>query len=98
VTYQAKVDVGASELAQPLENIATIDSDQTEPDDDVSDVFVPVIPQAETAPPTDVLADPEGPSAPGSSLLLVLAVLGGLVLAIGFVTPVPQAIRRRNGR
>ena len=61
-----------------------------------SDVFVPVIPLVETAPPTDVLATPEGPSAPGSSLLLILAVLGGIVLVIGFVTPVPAVVRRRN--
>jgi hypothetical protein len=96
--YQAKVDVGASKLAQPLTNVATIDSDQTEPDSDTSDVFVPVIPLVETAPPTDVLVTPEGPSAPGSSLLLILAVLGGIVLVIGFVTPVPAVVRRRNRR
>jgi uncharacterized repeat protein (TIGR01451 family) len=98
VTYQATVDEGAAELPQPLENVATIVSDQTPPDDDTSDVFVPTVPEAETAPPTDVLAAPEGPSAPGSSLLLVLAVLGGIVLAIGFVTPVPAVVRRRNRR
>ena len=44
LTYQATIDVGASELEQPLENVATIDSDQTGPDSDVSDVFVPTIP------------------------------------------------------
>jgi uncharacterized repeat protein (TIGR01451 family) len=98
LTYQVTIDVGASELEQPLRNIATIVSDQTEPDDDVSDVYVPVIPLEETAPPTDVLAEPVGPSAPGSSLLLILAVLGGLVLAIGFVTPVPETVRRRYRR
>ena len=27
VTYQAKVDIGAAKLAQPLTNVATIDSD-----------------------------------------------------------------------
>ena len=101
VTYQATVDVGASELSQPLTNIATIDSAQTEPDSDTSDVFVPVIPLGETdvpsAPPTD-LQVPGGESAPGSSLVLLLAVLGLLVLGIGFVTPVPAVIRRRNRR
>ena len=56
VTYQALVLKGASELAQPLHNVATIDSDETQPDDATSDVFVPVVPLAETAPPTDVIA------------------------------------------
>ena len=50
VTYKALVIKGASELAQPLNNVATIDSDETQPDDASSDVFVPVIPLAETAP------------------------------------------------
>jgi uncharacterized repeat protein (TIGR01451 family) len=98
LSYKATVDEGAAELPQPLTNVATIRSDQTPPDDDTSDVFVPTVPEAETAPPTDVLASPEGPSAPGSSLLLVLAVLGGIVLTIGFVTPVPAVVRRRNRR
>ena len=98
LTYQVKVAKGAGNLAQPLENVATIDSDQTTPDKDTSDVFVPVPPLAETAPPTDVLASPQGQSAPGSSLLLTLMVLGGVVLVIGFVTPVPAAIRRRKDR
>jgi fimbrial isopeptide formation D2 family protein len=98
LTYKVKIDIGASKLAQPLENTATIDSEETEPDSDTSVVFVPVVPLVETAPPTDVLATPEGPSAPGSSLLLILAVLGGIVLVIGFVTPVPAVVRRRNRR
>ena len=29
---------------------------------------------------------------------LILAVLGGLILVIGFVTPVPEVVRRRNRR
>ena len=41
VTYQATVDEGAAELEQPLENVATSDSDDTEPDSDTSVVFVP---------------------------------------------------------
>jgi uncharacterized repeat protein (TIGR01451 family) len=102
VTYQAKVDVGASELAQPLENVATIDSDQTESDEDTSEVFVPVIPEAETsvptAPRTDVLEASTGTSAPGSGLMLVLLALMGLVLGVSFVTPVPERVRRRNRR
>ena len=98
VTYKALVHKGASELAQPLHNVATIDSDETQPDDASSDVFVPVVPLAETAPPTDVIASHDGTSAPGFSLMLILAVLGGLILVIGFVTPVPEVVRRRNRR
>jgi hypothetical protein len=98
LSYEATVDKGASELPQPLENVATIKSDQTPPDSDTSDVFVPTIPKEETAPPTDVLAAPQGQSAPGSSLLLTLAVLGGIVLVIGLVTPVPAVVRRRKDR
>jgi len=98
LTYMAKVDVGASKLQQPLENVATIDSDQTEPDSDTSDVFVPVIPLIETAPPSDILVTPDGTTTPGSSLTLFLAVLGMLVLGIGLITPVPAVVRRRNQR
>jgi uncharacterized repeat protein (TIGR01451 family)/fimbrial isopeptide formation D2 family protein len=100
VTYKAKVDIGAAELEQPLTNVATISSDQTEPSSDTSDVFVPVPPLAEThvptAPPTDTIEPTEGQS--GSSLPLVLAVLGVILLAVAFVTPVPATVRRRNRR
>jgi fimbrial isopeptide formation D2 family protein len=94
VTYKAKVDVGAAKLTQPLINVATIDSAQTEPDSDTSQVFVPAPPKVETGPPTDI----EGtvPGAPGSSLPLILAILGVILLTVAFVTPVPAAARRRN--
>jgi uncharacterized repeat protein (TIGR01451 family) len=101
LTYQAKVAVGANLLAQPLENLATIKSDQTAADHDTSDVFVPAPPLGETfkptPPPTDALG-PTEPSNPGTSLMLLLAVLGVLIVGIGFVTPVPAAVRRRNRR
>jgi uncharacterized repeat protein (TIGR01451 family) len=97
VTYQAKVDTGASLLSQPLTNTATIDSEETSPDSDTSDIFVPTIPLTETAPPTDVLT-PTEPGTTGSSLLVMLAILGVLVVGIGFVTPVPAAVKRRNRR
>jgi uncharacterized repeat protein (TIGR01451 family) len=98
LTYKAKVDKGAGALQQPLENLATIDSNETAPDSATSNVFVPAIPKGETAPPTDISTAHEGQSAPGSSLLLILLALGGIVLAVGFVTPVPAAIRRRKDR
>ncbi len=100
VTYQAKVDVGAAARPQPLVNVATISSDQTPPDDDKSEVFVPVIPKGETniptPPPTDLA--PSQPSNPGPGMGLLLAVLGLLVVGVGFVTPAPAVIRRRNRR
>jgi uncharacterized repeat protein (TIGR01451 family) len=101
LTYKVTIDAGADILSQPLTNHATIDSDQTSPDTASSDVFVPAPPAAETSkptpPPTDALAA-TGPSNPGGSLALILAALAVLVLGIGFVTPVPAAVRRRNRR
>ena len=52
VTYKALVLKDAAKLAQPLTNTATIDSDQTVPDSDTSDVFVPTVPGGETHKPT----------------------------------------------
>ena len=101
VTYSALVLTGANELPQPLANVATIHSDQTEPDDGVSDVFVPVIPAGETdkptAPPTDVLGTAT-PTQSGNTLLLVLIGLGALIVGVGIGTPVPARNRRRDRR
>ena len=78
VTYKAPVHKGATELSQPLDNVATIDSDQTLPDD-ASDGRVrpgrsraprPLRPPTPSAPRRD-------PGEPGFSLMLILAVLGG---------------------
>ena len=60
VTYQALFQKEPTSCPQPLRNVATIDSDETQPDDAFSDVFVPVVPLAETAPPTDVIASHDG--------------------------------------
>ena len=86
VTYQATIDEGAAELDQPLVNVAAIDSDQTEPDEDDSPVFVPTVPAGATAtpritlPPTDTLAsDTPAPSNPGFTLMLVLLALAALI-------------------
>lgn len=104
LSYQATVDVGAAELAQPLINVALIDSAQTEPDEDDSDVFVPTEPEAATGtprvtlPPTDVIGGSDTVGNAGFSLMLILLALGGLVLAIGFVTPVPASVRERDRR
>ncbi len=101
VTYKATVDKGAAALDQPLTNVATIDSAETAPSSDTSDVFVPVPPLAEThvptAPPTDTL-EPTEVGQSGTSLPLILAILGVILLAVVFVTPVPAPVRRRNRR
>ena len=104
VSYQAVVDEGASELAQPLVNVAVIDSEETEPDDDDSEVFVPTVPLEATGtpkitlPPTDTLATPQGTSNPGFSLMLILLALAAVVVVVGFVTPVPASVRERSRR
>jgi len=101
VTYEATVDEGAAELAQPLTNTACISSDQTDEDCAESDVFVgtPVLaetapPGGKTAPPTDVAGVVDS-SASGGSMLLVLLALAGIGLALVFVAPTPAAIRKR---
>jgi hypothetical protein len=103
LTYQATIDEGAAELDQPLVNVATIDSAETEPDDDDSPVFVPTIPAAATAtpritlPPTDTFtSDTPAPSNPGFALMLALLAIAAVVLVIGFVTPVPASVRERR--
>ncbi len=100
VSYQATIDDGAAELSQPLINVATIDSDQTDPDEDDSPVFVPTEPAAltnpPTLPPTDALVDPQQGANPGFTMMLVLLALAAIVLVIGFVTPVPASMRARQ--
>ena len=104
VEYQATVDVGASELAQPLVNVAVIESDQTPPDDDDSPVFVPTVPAGATAtpqitlPPTDGTLGQQTPSNPGFTLMLILLALAAVVLVVGFITPVPASVRARERR
>jgi len=96
LTYDVTIDVGAADLQQPLINIATITSDQTPEDDDDSPVFVPPVPLELTPPPTDALAPSTTASNPGFALMLILFAIAGFVLAIGFVTPVPERARRRD--
>jgi fimbrial isopeptide formation D2 family protein len=96
LTYDATIDVGAADLDQPLINVATIRSDQTPPDDDDSPVFVPPVPQELTPPPTDTLAPSTTASNPGFALMLLLLAIAGLALAVGFITPVPEHVRRRD--
>jgi hypothetical protein len=100
VSYSAVVLTDAAKLFQPLTNTATIRSEQTTLNSDVSDVYVPTVPgesHQPTPPPTDALA-PTTPSGPGSSLALILAALGILILGLSLVTPVPAVVRRRSRR
>ncbi len=107
VTYQAIVADDASELAQPLLNLATIDSDQTEPDSDTSEVFVPADPLAATPtptvkptlPPTDTAPGAAAPAPSSSSFLLVMSVLGVLGLAVLALLPASRVLvtPRRDG-
>ncbi|HLA15541.1 MAG TPA: hypothetical protein VJZ72_01460 [Candidatus Limnocylindrales bacterium] len=96
LTYDATADEGSAELAQPLHNVAAISSDQTEPDEGESDVFVNPPPLALTPPPTDAF-DREV-SAGGPNLPLMLLILGALMLIASFMTPAPARIGGRRRR
>jgi hypothetical protein len=77
--------------------VATIVTDQQPPDDDDSPVFVRAAParlsrlrrrtRSRRLPPA---------SNPGFALMLILLSVAAFALAIGFVTPVPEHVRRRD--
>jgi fimbrial isopeptide formation D2 family protein len=99
VSYDAKVDVGAAALVQPLKNVASIVSEDTDKDTDDSVVYISAAPLAETSVPTAPLSDTlasGGRSEPGTSLTLILLTLAALALTIALVTP--PLIRKRTGR
>jgi uncharacterized repeat protein (TIGR01451 family) len=98
VTYNVKVLATAPDFAQPLVNLATIDSDQTEPDSDTAAVAVLAPPEALTPPPTDTFTPQTGTSNPGFALMLILLGVAAVTLSIGFVTPVPARMSRRDRR
>jgi uncharacterized repeat protein (TIGR01451 family) len=96
VTYDVTVLAAAAEGALPLINVATIDSDETGPDSDTASVAVLAPPLELTPPPTSTLAPEVAPSNPGFALMLILLGIAGLALGIGFVTPAPGQVRRRD--
>lgn len=96
LTYQVKVLTTAPDFQQPLVNLATIDSAETGPDSDTASVSVLAPPLELTPPPTDTFTPETAPSNPGFTLMLVLLGMAGLALGIGFVTPAPVRVRRRN--
>jgi hypothetical protein len=98
VTYDVKVADNAPEFSQPLVNLATIDSDETAPATDTASVAVLAPPEQATATPpaTSTLTPEAAPSNPGLALMLVLLAIAGLTLGIGFITPAPERVRRRD--
>jgi uncharacterized repeat protein (TIGR01451 family) len=103
LTYKATVADGAADLAQPLVNVATIDSAETEPVSDDSEVYVgevqgivPTPTPSITPPPTDTTVSGPATGGIGFSLMLVLLGLAGLTLGLGILTPVPERARRRE--
>ena len=98
VTYDVTVLATAPDFAQPLVNVATIDSDQTPPDSDTQPVAVLAPPLELTPPPTSTLTPQSGTSNPGFALMLILLGVAGLTLGIGFITPAPARVRRRDRR
>jgi uncharacterized repeat protein (TIGR01451 family) len=96
LTYQVKVLTTAPDFAQPLVNLATIDSDQTQPDTATAAVAVLAPPEELTPPPTDTFTPQTGTSNPGFALMLILLGVAGLTLGIGFITPAPARVRRRD--
>ena len=98
VTYDVKVADNAPEFSQPLVNLATIDSAETAPATDTASVAVLAPPEQATATPpaTSTLTPEVAPSNPGLALMLVLLAIAGLTLGIGFITPAPERVRRRD--
>jgi uncharacterized repeat protein (TIGR01451 family) len=102
VSYNVTVLAAAPDQPQPLTNTATIDSDQTAPNSATAQVAALAPPLAATGtpgitpPPTDTFTPETGSSNPGFTLMLILLGLAGLAASIGFITPVPAQVRRRD--
>jgi hypothetical protein len=102
LSFQVIVLDSAPDQAQPIVNVATIDSDDTDEDSDDAEVLVQEVSLVTgtppvTAPPTSSLdTDQQAPSSPGFSLMLILLALAAFVLSLGYVTPVPERARRRT--
>ena len=101
LTFQVKVLEAAAEIGI-VDNVATIQSDQTPPDE--GEVPVGVLPPPEaltpppaiTPPPTDSLSSQTATGNPGFALMLILLVVGGLALTIGVLTPAPDHLRNQR--
>jgi uncharacterized repeat protein (TIGR01451 family) len=95
VTFKVKVLKAAAENGI-IDNVAVIDSAETEPDSGEVPVGVLPPPEALTPPPTSTVTPQTATSNPGFTLMLVLLGMAGVTLGIGFVTPAPARVRRRN--
>ena len=86
-------------MPQPRVNTASIDSEETEKVSDTSEihVFAPVAGETfiPTGPPTDAI-DTGDSSASGSSMLLVVLMMVGLVGAVMAFAPAPGSFRKRK--
>ncbi len=107
MTYQATVQDGSFDLPQPLENVATISSEQTDPVSDTADVLVQAVEAATatptvtagptvTLPPTDTISGDQAPSNPGFGLMLTLLALAGIGLVAGYFTSTSSRLRRER--
>jgi fimbrial isopeptide formation D2 family protein/uncharacterized repeat protein (TIGR01451 family) len=99
VTYQVKVLEAAVDEAQPIVNVATIDSAETPPDDD--DATVGVNPPPSVASPTPTLPATDttgtgGGTSGGSGLALILLLAVGILGGIGILAPAPARRRMRD--
>lgn len=104
VTYQVKVATGSFDLPQPLTNVATIVSEETDPDTDRENVLVQTV-QAETDVPTVTLPPTDGidsgvqaPSNAGFALMLTLLVVAGIAIFAGYIAPSSARSRRAKAR
>ncbi|TAK02023.1 MAG: hypothetical protein EPO36_03545 [Chloroflexota bacterium] len=102
LSFKVTVLDTAPDQAQPIVNVAAIDSDETDRDDDDAKVLVQEV-LAETAPPTLPPTDgidngDPAPSNPGFGLMLALLALAGVCLVAGYLTPTPSRTRRQEVR
>ena len=98
VTFKVRVLAGAADVAQPIVNTATIDSDETQPDSDTAAIAVLPAPEALTPPPTNTLSATPVASNPGFALMLILLGVAGVIAIVGLVTPAPGTRRRSRRR
>jgi uncharacterized repeat protein (TIGR01451 family) len=95
LTFKVKVLTAAAEIGI-IDNVATIDSSETLPDTGEVPVGVLPPPLGLTPPPTDTFTPQTATSNPGFALMLILLGVAGLTLGIGFITPAPARVRRRD--
>jgi uncharacterized repeat protein (TIGR01451 family) len=103
LSFKVTVLATAPDQVQPIDNVATIESDDTAPDNDDAKVLVQQVQAATgtplvTPPTTDTIGSTtQAPTSnAGFSLMLVLLALAAFVLSLGYITPAPERARRRT--